>query len=138
MIRRDALERLGGLSEEVEPADRAHHLLSKAAIAGMRIEVLPEALIVGPPDALAPMTIVEQARRRGAILDAYANAPRELLAALPLLTQQLYATAVETERQLIQLYEHRFGRLTLPIRRSVTRARRIRRAVHRYRRGGQG
>jgi glycosyltransferase involved in cell wall biosynthesis len=138
MIRRDALERLGGLSEEAEPADRAHHLLSKAVIAGMRIEVLPEALIVGPPDALAPMTIVEQARRRGAILDAYANAPRELLAALPLLTQQLYATAVETERQLIQLYEHRFGRLTLPIRRSVTRARRIRRAVHRYRRGGQG
>ena len=64
MIRSDALERLGGLSEEVEPADRAHHLLSRAAIAGMRIEVLPEPLIVGPPDALAPMTIVEQSRRR--------------------------------------------------------------------------
>ncbi len=138
MIRSDALERLGGLSEEVERADRAHHLLSRAAIAGMRIEVLPEPLIVGPPDALAPMTIVEQSRRRGAILDAYADAPRELLAALPLLTQQLYAAAVETERQLVHLYEHRFGRLTLPIRRSVGRARRMRRAVRRYRNGGQG
>ena len=138
MIRRDALERLGGLSDEVDPADRGHHLLSRAAIAGMRIEVLPEPLVIAPPDALAPMSIVEQSHRRVAILDAYAGAPREVLAGLPLLVQQLYAAAVERERQLIELYEHRFGRLTLPIRRSIGRARRVRRALRRDRRGGQG
>jgi glycosyltransferase involved in cell wall biosynthesis len=138
MIRRDALDRLGGLSDEVDPADRAHHLLCRAAIAGMRIEVLPEPLVVGPPERLAPLSIVEQSHRRVAILEAYAGAPQELLADLPLLAQQLYAAAAECERQFVSLYEHRFGRLTLPIRRSVGRARRVRRALRRDRGTGHG
>ncbi len=129
MIRRDALERLGGLSGEVELADRGHHLLCRAAIAGMRIEVLPEPLVIGSPGSLAPMSIVEQSRRRSAILDAYSSAPRELLAAMPVLTQQLFSAATERERQFEALYENRFGRLTLPIRRSVDRARRARRVL---------
>jgi len=131
LIRAEALERLGGASPEVDPADRAHHLLCRAVIAGMRIEIMPEPLVIGPPESLEPISIVEQSRRRTAILEAYAAAPRELLADLPLLTQQLYAAAELHERDLIDLYENRFGRFTLPIRRSVSRARKVRRGLRR-------
>lgn len=138
LIRTAALERLGGLAAEVDPADRAHHLLCRAAIAGMRIEVLPEPLVIGPPGSLEPISIVEQSHRRTAILDAYADAPQEVLAGLPLLAQQLYAAAERHERDLVDLYENRFGRFTLPIRRSVGRARRVRRTLRRDPGPGRG
>ena len=94
--------------------------------------MLPEPLAFGAPaDSLAPMSIVEQPRRRSAIIDAYRAAPVELLGELPVLTQQLFATASDRERQFTDLYENRFGRLTLPIRRSVGRARRARRILRR-------
>ncbi len=127
-----ALERLGGFDSAVDASDQAHHLLCRAAIAGIQIDVLPEPLAFGAPaDSLAPMSIVEQPRRRSAIIDAYRAAPLELLGELPVLTQQLFATASDRERQFTDLYENRFGRLTLPIRRSVGRARRARRILRR-------
>ena len=139
MIRSDALERLGGLSEEVEPADRRpspaqpggdRRDADRGAARAADRRAAGRARADDDRRAIAPPRRDPRCLRRRAAASCWR--------ALPLLTQQLYAAAVETERQLVQLYEHRFGRLTLPIRRSVGRARRVRRAVRRYRNGGQG
>jgi hypothetical protein len=124
-IRCSTFEALGGFSEGVELSDRAHHLLCRAAIAGVAIDVLPDPLVHVPAGVLAPISIVEQSHRRTAIVELYSKAPPAILAGLPLLTQQLYSLGVERERQFAELYENRFGRLTIPIRRSVGRLRQI-------------
>lgn len=130
MIRRETLEHLGGFDPGVEAADQAHHLLCRVAIAEIAVEVLPEPIVTDVPvNAVGNISIVEAAHKRTAILDAYNQAPPTMLAQLPILTQQLYATASERERQFVELYENRFGRLTLPIRRSILNVRRVRRAL---------
>jgi len=132
VIRRTTLERLGGADPDTEPPMQAHQLLCRAAISGVAIEVLPEPLVTDlPPGALGPMTIAEPTRTHPRLVEAYRRAPGSVLAELPLLAQQLWATASAREAEWVHLYENRFGRLTLPIRRTVNRARRVRRAFQR-------
>jgi hypothetical protein len=45
---------------------------------------------------------------------------------VPLIAQQLFAIHLVREREFTRLYEHRFGRLTLPLRWLARRGRRWR------------
>ncbi len=127
LIRREALARLGGFDSETEPGDQCHQLLCRAAIAGIAIEIFCEPVVTDvPQDALGEMSIVQRAHRRTGVIDAFRNAPIEMLRELPLLTQQLYSIGIEREAEFDHLYANRFGRLTLPLRRSAIRARRAR------------
>lgn len=133
LVRRETLSSLGGLDPAVPEPDRAHHLLCRAALAGVPIEIAPEPVAEYPSGLLPPLSIVEQSRRRQPILDLYAEAPPAVAAGLPLLAQQLYALGIERQHQFEDLYANRFGRLTIPIRRWRARARRARGTLGRER-----
>jgi hypothetical protein len=68
-----------------------------------------------------------------AIARAYRDAPPELAAQFPALAQQLSAIHAQREREFIHLYENRFGRLTIPLRRLAYWGRRGRAAARRRR-----
>jgi hypothetical protein len=70
-----------------------------------------------------------------ALTALFADAPDHVLRRLPLVAQQLWAIAGLREMDLLALYEHRFGRLTLPVRWLTRRMRRIRAATRRSRGG---
>jgi hypothetical protein len=114
------------------PGEQAHELLCRAAIDGVIIHVLPEPLVQhAPAEAIEPLEIIEASHAHSGLLRTFSKAPREVLAGLPRLTQQLGATAIERERDFVYLYANRFGRFTLPIRRTVNRGRRARALLRR-------
>ena len=125
-IRIDLLGELGGFDAAERPDMQAHQLLCRAVLAGERIDVLPEPLVTGVPEpAAGSIEILEPAGRHERLLAAFRSAPPDQLANLPLLTQQLWTNARQREADFEQLYAHRFGRLTLPIRRLRQRVRRV-------------
>lgn len=133
-VRRSTLERLGGPDPALPPDEQSHEFLCRAAIAGVAIDVLPELLVTGAPDdSVAPLSVVEASHAQVGLLRAFASADDAALAGLPRLTQQLFAVAAERESEFAHLYANRFGRLTLPIRRSAIGLRRARARLRRDR-----
>ena len=131
-VRRSTLERLGGIDADLPPDEQSHEFLCRAGLAGVMIDVLPEALAYdAPDDSLTPLAVVEASRAHTGLLRAFAAADGGQLAGLPRLTQQLFAVAEEREAEFTHLYANRFGRLTLPIRGTAIRLRRMRARLRR-------
>ena len=126
LARRSTVAELGAFDRAVHPRWQSHELLCRAAIAGVRIEPVPEPL-VGPlsEEEAGELEVIGEREPAAAIARDFRAAP-ELLAELPGLAQQLFTIQRIFERQFEQLYLHRFGRLTLPIRWLLYQLRRAR------------
>jgi len=132
-VRSRTLERLGGPDPNLPADQQSHEFLCRAALAGVTIDVLPEPLLHDvPDDAVAPLALPEASQAQIGLLRTYAAADPDTLAGLPRLAQQLFAIAAEREREFTHLYANRFGRLTLPIRRTAIRLRRARARLRRH------
>ncbi len=111
-----AVAELGGFDAGV-PADmQAHVLLARASLAGKRIASVPEPLARAQADALRPLELTDASRRVPALLEAYAQASPEVLAPLPLLSQQVWSTIGLYEEAYSHLYRYRFGRFSVQVR----------------------
>ncbi len=82
LIRRDAFERLGGFELDGPPDVRRRDLLSRAALAGMRFEVVPEALLEYDQEAAASRALSPEESRLRA-MRPYRRALPEAIADLP-------------------------------------------------------
>lgn len=115
-IRTETLAGLGGFDAGV-PADmQAHHLLCRAAVGGLAVDVLPEALVSIDAERLPPLELAVASRRVPQLIDVYRDAGEPLLSELPLLAQQLWAAMRMREGDYSKLYGERFGRYTVQAR----------------------
>ncbi len=115
LIRREAFEALGGFDPDADPGSEDHELLCRAALEGLRIEIVPEPLIrerlgegVTPADAIHA--------KSGAVLRAYEQRATDGLVQLPQIAKAQWALAGSKDAQIKGILESRSWRVTTPLR----------------------
>jgi glycosyltransferase involved in cell wall biosynthesis len=113
LIRRAAFEELGGFDASAEPTED-HHLLCRAALAGRRIETVPEPLL---RQRITDENAGEAIHARGeATVRAYQEQPLNGLAQLPQIAQAQWVLAGSKDAQIKGILESRSWRITTPLR----------------------
>jgi hypothetical protein len=113
LIRREAFEALGGFDPESEPAED-HHLLCRAALAGRRIETVPEPLLRQHIPGENAGEAIHAPREES--LRAYQQVPLDGLAELPQIAQAQWVLSGSKDAQIQGIVESRSWRLTTPLR----------------------
>jgi glycosyltransferase involved in cell wall biosynthesis len=115
LISRRAFEALGGFDAEAEPGAEDHHLLCRAALEGLAIEIVPEPLIrerleagVQPGEAIHADS--------AAVLSAYEKRASDGLVQLPQIARAQWSLAGSKDAQIRGIVESRSWRLTTPLR----------------------